>query len=136
MKLFFPHIIYILRARYVFGISGAVPRVWGRKRAKREEDGFSGVWRAVLLNLTMKYNSCHQRSTTPVVNEVLLLFLHHIFWVCANQTPLPVIFRHPFHAETGAIWLAGKPFPYPRPTNRTKNLHMLGKTPNFVLNLL
>ena len=43
MKLFFPLIIYILRARYVFGISGAVPRVWGRKRAKREEDGFSGV---------------------------------------------------------------------------------------------
>ena len=43
MKLFFPLIIYILRARYVFGISGAVPRVWGRKRAKREKDGFSGV---------------------------------------------------------------------------------------------
>ena len=43
MKLFFPLIIYILRARYVFGISGAVPRVWGRKREKREEGGFSGV---------------------------------------------------------------------------------------------
>ena len=43
MKLFFPLIIYILLARYVFGISGAVPRVWGRKREKREEGGFSGV---------------------------------------------------------------------------------------------
>ena len=48
MKLFFPLIIYILRARYVFGISGAVPRVWGRKREKREKDGFSGVWGAAL----------------------------------------------------------------------------------------
>ena len=73
MKLFFPLIIYILRARYVFGISGAVLRVWGRKREKREKDGFSAFQGAVLLNLTMKYNSCHQRSTTPVVNEVLLL---------------------------------------------------------------
>ena len=44
MKLFFPLIIYILRARYVFGIPGAVLRVLGRKRAKREEDGFSGAW--------------------------------------------------------------------------------------------
>ena len=43
MKLFFTLIIYILRARYVFGISGAVLRVWGRKREKREKDGFSGV---------------------------------------------------------------------------------------------
>ena len=43
MKLFFPLIIYILRARYVFGISGAVLRVLGRKRVKREEDGFSGA---------------------------------------------------------------------------------------------
>ena len=43
MKLFFHLIIYILRARYVFGISGAVLRVLGRKRAKREEDVFSGV---------------------------------------------------------------------------------------------
>ena len=43
MKLFFTLIIYILRARYIFGISGAVLRVWGRKRAKREKDGFSGV---------------------------------------------------------------------------------------------
>ena len=49
MKLFFTLIIYILRARYVFRISGAVPRVWGRKRAKRakrekrEKGGFSGV---------------------------------------------------------------------------------------------
>ena len=32
-----------MRARYVFGISGAVPRVWGRERGKREKDGFSGV---------------------------------------------------------------------------------------------
>ena len=63
------------------------------------------------------------------------LFTPH-FGVCANQTPLPVIFSHPFHAETGAIWHADKPFPCPPPTNRTKNLHMLGKTPNFVLNLL
>ena len=43
MKLFFLLIIYILRARYVFGISGAVLRVLGRKRAKREENGFSGA---------------------------------------------------------------------------------------------
>ena len=43
MKLFFPLIIYILRARHVFGIPGTVLRVWGRKREKREEDGFSGV---------------------------------------------------------------------------------------------
>ena len=43
MKLFFTLIIYILRARYVFGIPGAVPRVWGRKREKREKGGFSGV---------------------------------------------------------------------------------------------
>ena len=49
MKLFFTLIIYILRARYVFGISGAVPRVWGRKRAKREKGGFSGVWRQYYL---------------------------------------------------------------------------------------
>ena len=42
-KLFFPLIIYILRARYIFEISGEVPRVWGRKREKREKDGFSGV---------------------------------------------------------------------------------------------
>ena len=49
MKLFFPHIIYILRARYVFGIPGTVPRGWGRKREKREEDGFSGVWRQYYL---------------------------------------------------------------------------------------
>ena len=49
MKLFFPLIIYILRARYVFEIPGAVLRVWGRKREKREEDGFSGVWRQYYL---------------------------------------------------------------------------------------
>ena len=49
MKLFYALIIYILRARYIFGISGAVPRVWGWKRAKREEDGFSGVWRQYYL---------------------------------------------------------------------------------------
>ena len=44
MKLFFLLIIYILRARYIFGISGAVLRVLGRKRAKRDENGFSGAW--------------------------------------------------------------------------------------------
>ena len=49
MKLFFTLIIYILRARFVFGIPGAVPRVWGRKREKREKDGFSGVWRQYYL---------------------------------------------------------------------------------------
>ena len=43
MKLFFPLIIYILRARYISGISRAVLRVLGRKRAKREKDGFSGA---------------------------------------------------------------------------------------------
>ena len=41
MKFFFTLIIYILRARYVFGISGTVLRVLGRKREKREKDGFS-----------------------------------------------------------------------------------------------
>ena len=49
MKLFFTLIIYILRARYVFGISGAVLRVLGRKKGKREKDGFSGVWRQYYL---------------------------------------------------------------------------------------
>ena len=43
MKLFLPLIIYILRARYVSGISGAVLRVLGRKKGKREKDGFSGI---------------------------------------------------------------------------------------------
>ena len=79
MKLFFPLIIYIYCARDTFsGYQGGSEGLG----AEKGEEGEGRIFRrleAVLLNLTMKYNSCHLRSTTPVVNEVLLLFLHHIF---------------------------------------------------------
>lgn len=72
MKLFFPLIIYILRAIRFRDIRGGSEGLG----AEKGEEGGGRIFRrleAVLLNLTMKYNSCHQRSTTPVVNEVLLL---------------------------------------------------------------
>ena len=72
MKLFFPLIIYILREIRFRDIRGGSEGLG----AEKGEEGEGRIFRrleAVLLNLTMKYNFCHQRSTTPVVNEVLLL---------------------------------------------------------------
>ena len=112
--------------------------------AEKGEEGEGRIFRrleAVLLNLTMKYNSCHQRSTTPVVNEVLLLSsmkyyscFYTTFLVVDKHIPLPDIYS-PMRMQG----LFGRPtsfFPAAIPTNRLKNLHMLGKTPNFVLTYL
>ncbi len=66
----------------------------------------------------MKYYSC----------------FHITFLGVDKHIPLPDIYC-PMRMQG----LFGRPtslFPAAISTNRTKNLHMLGKTPNFVLNLL
>lgn len=144
-KLFFTLIIYILRARYVFGISGAVLRVWGKKKAKREEDGFSGVpgglpYRRIPVSRTggtgrLGRRKQHGDSAGGGHSGTDTAFLT-AFSVQPNGFPIFPISRPLHPVRMRGFWLAGKPFPCPRPTNRLKNLRMLGKTPNFALNLL
>ena len=73
VKLFFPLIIYILRARSFFGISEAFLLFLGWFGMAEGENGFC-AFRAVLLTLPMKYIFSRRWSTTPIALEVLLLF--------------------------------------------------------------